>query len=312
MATFSKSNFKALNYNSFRPHYPPSFYNILANYLGKTPVENTIDLGCGTGVATYPLLNISQNVVGLDLSPGMIKTANSLIQDNLKKLGIDDVSRIKFVTGSVEDFVKTSDAKEHFDLITAAQCIHWFQDYDLFFQKSGELLKSGGVLAYFFYIDPVIIDFTGPSKPSATKEEIIEKAYQVYHKYVYDDKNYIGPHWENPGRNILKHFCEEVNKKVPEDVYTDITINTFKPNLAKPYADETVDLDLKKLNLNLQGYIDYISTYSGFHNYKEATGNSNLLTNEFLTELLDVTGWDLNETKVDLVWNTGYTFIRKK
>ena len=73
-----------------------------------------------------------------------------------------------------------------------------------------------------------------------------------------------------------------------------------------------VDLDLKKIGISIQDYIDYISTYSGFHNYKEVTGNDDLLTNEFVKEVIEVTGWDLAKTKIDLVWNTGYTFIRKE
>ncbi|KAK6897078.1 Trans-aconitate 3-methyltransferase [Candida tropicalis] len=311
MSTFSKTNFKSLNYNSFRPHYPPSFYQILSKYIQEPiPVSNTIDLGCGTGVASYPLLNISHNVIGLDLSPNMVDTANSLISKNLEQLGINDTSRIKFIRGAVEDFVKQSNDIGKYDLITAAQCIHWFQDYKSFFQKCHELLKPGGVLAYFFYIDPVIVDFTGPSK--GDKQEVIKKAYEVYHKYVYNDNRYMGPCWEQPGRDILKHFCVSVNNEIPHELYTDITINTFKPTIEKPFADDATDLDLKKVDLPLGGYIDYISTYSGYHNYKEKSNNHDLLHNEFLNELLEVTGWDLNETRIDLVWNTGYTFIRNK
>lgn len=315
MSTFSKSNFKSLNYNSFRPHYPASFYQILTKYINSPiPINNTIDLGCGTGVATYPLLNISQNVIGLDLSSNMIDTANSLISKNLQELNINDISRIKFIQGSVEEFVNNEDNEEQedgiYDLITAAQCIHWFKDYEIFFEKCHQLLKPGGVLAYFYYIDPIIVDFKGPG--NSNKQEIIKKSYEIYYKYIYNDDKFIGPYWEQPGRNILKNFCINVNNKIPHDLFTDIKINTFKPNINKPYANDEFDLDLKKINLNLSGYIDYISTYSGYHNYKENNGNHDLLHDEFLNELLEVTGWDLNETKIDLVWNTGYTFIRNK
>ena len=226
MTTFSKTNFKSLNYNSFRPHYPPSFYKILADYVTKVelplpinlPIDKTIDLGCGTGVATYPLLNISTNVIGVDLSLKMIETANSLIEKNLQTLGINNPTltlRIKFITGSVEEFVKQQQQnKDHsvastlepnsIDLITAAQCIHWFQDYDSFFQNCHQLLKNDtGVLAYFFYNDPKIVEFLGPAREDIPKEEILKLSYQVYNKYVYDDDNYIGQYWEQPGRNIL-------------------------------------------------------------------------------------------------------------
>ncbi|CAI5757024.1 unnamed protein product [Candida verbasci] len=315
MSTFSKTNFKTLNYNSFRPHYPPSFYKILSNYViknnGKLPIDQAVDLGCGTGVATYPLLNFVEKVIGLDLSASMIDTANSIKLERLKVLDISDSSRISFKAGSVEDFINSQDndiQESSVNLIIAAQCIHWFQNYDLFFKNSAKLLKQGGTLAYFYYIDPRIVNFSGPGKDN--RAEVLEKAYAVYDKYVYGD-DYIGPYWEQPGRSILKDFCVETNKHIPRDLYEDVTIETFKAS-EDTYPNEDKDLDLKKTSLDIKGYLDYVGTYSGYHNYKETTGKTDLLENEFLNELLEVTGWDLEKTKIDLVWNTGYTFVRKK
>ena len=41
----------------------------------------------------------------------------------------------------------------------------------------------------------------------------------------------MGPCWEQPGRDILKHFCVSVNNEIPHELYTDITINTFNPTI---------------------------------------------------------------------------------
>ncbi|RLV90483.1 Trans-aconitate 3-methyltransferase [Spathaspora sp. JA1] len=310
MTTFSKANFKTLQYNTFRPQYPSSFYSILSNYVAKPlPLTNAIDLGCGTGVATYPLLNISSNVIGVDLSPSMVNTANSLMSSRLQELGGDSKFNIKFIAGAVEEFVKEdSELLGQVDLITAGQCIHWFQDYDSFFANAAKLLAPGGVLAYFYYIDPIIVNF---SNAGENKAEIINKAHEIYMKYAYDDPKLMGPHWEQPGRDILKHFCASVNEHIPNDLYTDVTINTFVPSVNKPFADEPVDLDLKKTGIKLQGYVDYLTTYSGLHNYIEATGDTKFL-DRFLQELEQATGWNRDTTVLDLVWNTGYTFIRKK
>ncbi|KAI5960580.1 uncharacterized protein KGF55_004473 [Candida pseudojiufengensis] len=329
MSTFSKSNFKTLNYNSFRPHYPPSFYKILINYIQKgsnqtsLPINKAIDLGCGTGVATYPLLNFVKNVIGLDLSPSMIETANSLKNRRLEELGIvndnsgdnGNLKRIQFKVGSVEEFVNNQQSgieSNSIDLITAAQCIHWFQDYPLFFENSSKLLKKGGTLAYFYYIDPMIVDFQGPFKSSLNKEELIKQIYELYLKYAYNDPNLIGPYWEQPGRSILKNYCEKVNSYIPKNLYENIEINTFTTNIETKLPNDLKDLDMKKLKISIMDYIGYFETYSGFHNYKEKTGNENLLKKEFLKELLELTGWNLEFTTIDLVWNTGYTFLRKK
>ncbi|CAK9435724.1 uncharacterized protein LODBEIA_P04410 [Lodderomyces beijingensis] len=335
MSTFSKTSFKTLNYNSFRPHYPPSFYAILARYIqqhGGThlPVDTAVDLGCGTGVATYPLLNLARHVIGVDLSPGMIETANSLVDERLQQLGIAGPSSssspsssattppptIEFKCGAVEDFVNSGQRGEiqngSVDLITAAQCIHWFKDYHVFFASAAQLLKSGGVLAYFYYIDPMIVDFSGPAREDKSKQEILQDAYSVYRKYAYDDPTLIGPHWEQPGRSILKHFCVDVNEQIPRDLYQDVVVNTFKAGADNVRADDSKDLDLKKLKIKLSEYVDYFSTYSGFHNFREKTGRADLLSSDFLKELVGVTGWDLDKTEIDLVWNTGYTFMTKK
>ncbi|KAK6204666.1 trans-aconitate methyltransferase 2 [Scheffersomyces amazonensis] len=328
MATFSKINFKTLNYNSFRPHYPTSFYKILTEYatkgdLSKLPLEKSIDLGCGTGVATYPLLNTSKEVFGLDLSLSMIKTADSLIESRCKELGIEDLSRIKFRAGAVEDFLYTEDKSTReiedgsVDLITAAQCIHWFKDYDAFFKNSHQLLKKGGTLSYFFYIDPVIVDFRVENGTSLSKEEkikILRRSKQLYYDFVYNDPASWGPHWENPGRNILKDYCQEVNQSIPTDLYEDIKINTFLPDFetGNTLPDDSKELDLKKMDIPLNGFVNYLTTYSAYHSFKEATGDPNNSLEVFVKKLESEFGWDRNSTKVDLVWNTGYTFLTKK
>ncbi|KAG2736927.1 hypothetical protein G9P44_001017 [Scheffersomyces stipitis] len=318
MSTFSKANFKTLNYNSFRPHYPPSFYKLLFNYvtkgdLTKLPIDKAIDLGCGTGVATYPLLNSSEHVIGLDLSPKMIQTADSLISERMEQLGISDQSRITFKTGAVEDFVYQEPREipnESVNLITAAQCIHWFRDYNAFFKNSAQLLKKGGTLAYWFYVDPVIVDFRGPYK--GDKAHVLSRTWQLYNKYIYEDANFVGPHWEQPGRTIIKNFTVEVNKHIPSELYDNVVINTFLPNSTDNKTPSEKDLNLSKLDITLEDYLNYLRTYSGYHNFQDATGDKvnvfELLLKDFETEL----GFDRNTTKVDLVWRTGYTFITKK
>ena len=318
MATFSKVNFKTINYNSFRPHYPSSFYQILSKYAtegkeSRVPLNKSLDLGCGTGVATYSLLNFVDDVTGIDVSPPMIETAKSLIPERCEQMNVKDRSRIKFKTGSAESFVSLGSREvedNSIDLIVAAQCIHWFQDYNIFYKSCASLLKQGGTLAYWYYVDPIVIDFQGPAK--GEKMEILKKAFQIYSKYVYDDPKFIGPHWEQPGRNIIKNLCVEVNEAIPKDLYSDIKIQTYVPDFdgnVKPTDD---DLKLEKLNMLINDFIKYLNTYSGFHNYKDATGDKENLIELFLSECETELGWDREKTRIDIVWRTGYTFMKKK
>lgn len=305
MATFSNKTFKSLNYNSFRPHYPPSFYLVLRKYVGKPVVNKSVDLGCGTGVATYPLLNLSKDVIGLDLSPVMVATATSLIKERCAELGVES-NRISFKAGAVEDFLKEPREIENnsVDLITAAQCIHWFQDYDSFFRSAGELLKPGAVLAYFYYVDPVITAVNG----TANSEAVLEKANELFEKFVYEDPSKLGPHWEQPGRNYLRKHLAETNKHIPKELYKDAVINVYDP-LKRAITLE--DLDMKKEGITLDDFMDYLSTFSSFHNFQKAGGNTEELIEQWLKEF-EALGWDRKSTKIDLTWKTGYTFLTRK
>lgn len=307
MSTFSKAGFKSLNYNSFRPQYPPSFYQLLLNYTGKTKLTNVIDLGCGTGVASFPLLNFSEKVTGLDLSPLMIDGAKKLKHNRLQEMGITDETRINFEVAAVEDFVAPP---ESFDLIAAAECIHWFKDYDKFFADAAKKLQPGATLAYWYYVDPLIVDFKGPYLDTFSKKEILSMAMEAYNDMVYKDGSLLGPHWEQPGRSILQGFLEDVDKHIPTDLYTDIKIRKYMPDENKPYTDE--DLQLLRKDISLTDYTKYISTYSSFHNYQEATGKGQELLDSFLDTCEQKLGWDRNETTLTLEWYAGYTFMRKK
>jgi SAM-dependent methyltransferase len=322
MSTFSKTNFKTLNYNTFRPKYPPSFYKLLSQYAtkgdeAKLPLKKSIDLGCGTGVATYPLLNISQQVIGLDLSSKMIEIANSLVEENTGNLGIDK-SRILYKTGGAEDFLQDKSSSVEpgsIDLITAAQCIHWFQDFPKFFKNCHKILKLGGTLSYFFYLDPIIVDYHNPGQLDVdfdVKLPILHQAQKLYNQYIYEDPAYLGPHWEQPGRDILKHLCKQVNEVIPLELYEDITINTFLPDIDSGKVDASdLDLDLNRKNITPGELINYLSTYSSYHNFKEKTGDKIDVFGKLLQEFQTQLSWDDNTT-IDIVWNTGYTFIRKK
>lgn len=309
MTTFAKSGFRSINYNSFRPHYPPSFYKVLLDYVQKDRVESIIDLGCGTGVASFPLLNISDKVVGLDLSPLMIEGANKLKADRLEQMGITDADRISFQVSAVEDFEAPP---ESFDLITCAECIHWFKDYDAFFASAAKQLRPGGVLAYWYYVDPVVVDFEGPYDTSRSKVEIRDAAMQLYRRFVYEDPQYLGPCWEQPGRGLLQNFLVEVDKHIPYSLYKDVVINKFTPTSDGNTVHKDTDLILERKDITLGDFTNYLSTYSSFHNYRDKTGQDGEFLDLFTSTLEKELGWDREKTKLSLDWYTGYTFLRKR
>lgn len=284
MSTFSKATYLAANYSQFRPHYPPSFYKLLSQYLGHK-VKRAVDIGCGTGVLLYPLLDMSDRVVGTDALAVMVERANALKQE---RLAPQDATRISFEVADVTNWQDTN-----VDLITVAQALHWF-NIPKFFHQAYESLAPGGVLAYYYYVDPVI-----KGVPHA------KEANDLYNRYVYGD-NTIGPFWEQPGRSILAGMCRDVNKQISPKEFTRVEEHQYEAAKREP---NDKDLVMIRSGVVIDDLLNYIRTYLGYHNFADATGKGEEIMTQFADDLHKL-GWT-NDTKFDLVWNTGYTFMTK-
>lgn len=120
--------------------------------MHKEPPKEILDVGCGTGQATFLLAEHAEHVVGMDPSEGMVKEA----QTQAQKLG-ELSHRLRFAVGGAEDLTAAGIPEGGFDLITAAQCAHWF-DLPLFYDQVKAALKTNGTLAIFCYSRPTITD----------------------------------------------------------------------------------------------------------------------------------------------------------
>lgn len=87
-------------------------------------------------------------VVGMDPSKGQVAEAI----EQAKLLG---VSNVRFVQGGAEELSASGIPAGTADLITAAQCAHWF-DLPVFFNEADKLLTSKGVVALFCYTRPTV------------------------------------------------------------------------------------------------------------------------------------------------------------
>lgn len=92
--------------------YRPKVQDIVLTWLAGAPVpkrfSSALDVACGTGDSTLPLLRISGDVLGIDRSPAMLGHAR---KKGLKveEKGFEDLSEV----GA-------------FDLITTCMAFHWF------------------------------------------------------------------------------------------------------------------------------------------------------------------------------------------
>jgi len=95
-----------------------------------------LDIGCGDGSISTPLLNPNCRLTLLDVSPGMLSIARSRVPEELS-------SRVKFLN---QDFMQVPFEKNFFDLVVCVGVLaHVLSPEDLI-AKIASVLKPGGTL----------------------------------------------------------------------------------------------------------------------------------------------------------------------
>lgn len=281
MSAFSDTNFKANDYNSFRPTYSSQLFDAILEYhTGKHQLA--VDIGCGSGQASYPLTNHFQKVIGTDLSQTMIDAANTQIKP-------EDEGSIEFKQSPGESLSFIEDGSV--DLVTAAQCIHWF-DHDRFFKEIERVLKPGGTLAFWGYADPVFG---------------IPEADEMISQFTYDDPTKLGPYWEQPGRNIVRGLLKEVVP--PNEYFQDHKVYEHRPGLANK-GQQLSPLQIQR-DVPLEFYHKYITTWSSYHRWKKSHPSSEDISDVFVKELEAKFNWN-PKTVVHIEWLTVLKLAKKK
>jgi ubiquinone/menaquinone biosynthesis C-methylase UbiE len=156
----------AKRYASGRPFFHPlAIKKIKEVCCENGRIDRALDVGCGTGQSTQALLEVAEEIVGLDSSAEMLSHA---IQHK----------RIRFVEGQAEQMLL---ANEEFGLITVGLAFHWF-DQRKFLLEAQRLLRPGGSLVIYNDV------FTGRMKGN--------NAYEKWYLHEYLAR------YPSPPRNI--------------------------------------------------------------------------------------------------------------
>jgi len=113
--------------------YRPIHNAVLARLEGARP-ERILDLGCGTGQLTERLATTfpDANVVGADLSNGMIeRAAERLVDDDTTDFVRADAQHLPIAGGT-------------FDVVTCTESFHWYADQQAAAAELARLVKPGG------------------------------------------------------------------------------------------------------------------------------------------------------------------------
>lgn len=289
MATFSKTTFDTLSYASSRPTYPRSLYNYIFDFhrdrnrrpsqCVKTGVnanarwERAVDLGCGTGQATFELTPFT-HVIGVDPSENMILSARDAAKrkcqlqvDGASNAGSQPPSQnqgqsIEFVHSPAEslDFI----ADESVDLIIAAQSCHWF-DWSTVWPQLARILRKGGTAAAWVYTE-----FRFPAHPHLTPQIL-------HYSESHDTTSSVGRYWQQPGRSVLSRHLLDVPEPSSILAATTGTRNVFEPldrvYFTGPYfpelpSSQTLPVLMRK-TMTWSDILAYLETWSALHTFRE-------------------------------------------
>lgn len=116
-------------------HYQlPAYISGLCHELGINQMENTLDLGCGTGLCAASLRPLSKQLIGVDISAKMLKQA--------EKKGLYD----QLV--EQEAVIYLQERTTVFNLIVAADLFPYFGEVTACFEAVNDCLTKGG---YFIF-----------------------------------------------------------------------------------------------------------------------------------------------------------------
>ena len=128
----------AAAYAKFRDIYPPVFYKKIAAKGLCVRGQSVLDVGTGTGVLPRNMYRFGAKWTGADSSERQIEEARRLTRD----AGMD----IAYILSPAEDL---SLPPRSFDVITACQCLAYFQP-ERAANKFAELLKENGKLLVLY------------------------------------------------------------------------------------------------------------------------------------------------------------------
>jgi SAM-dependent methyltransferase len=122
----------AERYDRIRPGYLPATVDDLVELAGLAPGDRVLEIGCGTGQLTVPLVERGLAVTAVELGAELAAVARR------KLAGAAEV-----VVGAFEDVPLEDGA---FDLVVAATSFHWV-DPAVRLAKPARILRPGGALA---------------------------------------------------------------------------------------------------------------------------------------------------------------------
>lgn len=181
-----KDNFSeiAAGYAAWRPEYPEALFTTLVSFAKAH--DKALDCGTGNGQAAKSLALYFKQVYATDISAAQLQHAVAM-------------PNIQYSVSPAEETIFPDNC---FDIICAAQAVHWF-NHSLFYKEAERILKPGGILALIGY-------------GLITIEKNIDALILVLYKDI------LGNYWDKERKFIDDHY-----QSLPFP-YTEIPLSQFE------------------------------------------------------------------------------------
>jgi len=158
-------------YQSARPDYPEALFDDIT--AGLNPGARILEIGSGSGKATVAFARRGFSILAVEPGAEMIRAA----QEQLAAFGT-----VRFVQSTFEEWPLDESA---FDLVVAAQSIHWVPP-EIAFPKAVRALAPGGTLAVFGNV------------PMPLSTPIRQEMARIYARYNRDEQSRLAEVWYLP------------------------------------------------------------------------------------------------------------------
>lgn len=151
MSEYYDKGFDVDAYLTSRPRYPSCIYKRILAFHDHQDRKSgrrgkLIDLGCGPGQSSWPLLEEFDQVLGIDPGENMVRLARSALVD-LENKQKKKYEKVEYRVGQAEeldDVVQEGSA----DLVIAGTAAHWF-DYDRLWPQLERITRPGATVAFW-------------------------------------------------------------------------------------------------------------------------------------------------------------------
>jgi SAM-dependent methyltransferase len=124
----------AAGYAAARPPVHPRVIGLLRDWLGEARPATAVDVGCGAGLSTRPLLDLARHCVGFDPAEVMVRAAARVAPG------------ARFVTAAAESMPLATGTV---DLLAAAGSLNYTRELDAVWPEAARVLAPGGTFAVY-------------------------------------------------------------------------------------------------------------------------------------------------------------------